>query len=62
MVQTRIEEKMEMFIQELHGIKKEINKLPTIEKTLNVLSKNMETKSNDVAIHEIGDTREIDDE
>ena len=57
MVQTRIEEKMEMFIQELHGIKKEINKLPTIEKTLNVLSKNMETKSNDVAIHGIGSAR-----
>ena len=42
MVQTRIEEKLESFDQEMLGIKKEIRKLPTIEKTLNELTKNME--------------------
>ena len=42
MVQTRIDEKMEMFDQEIQGIKKEIGKLPTIEKMLNDLTKGLE--------------------
>lgn len=42
MVQTRIEEKIEMLAKELQKIKKEIGKLPAIEKTLNEISKNME--------------------
>ena len=42
MVQTRIEEKIETIDQEIHDIKKEIGKLPAIEKTLMEISKNME--------------------
>ena len=45
MVQTRIKEKMEMFDQEIHGIKKEISKLPAIEKMLTELSKNIERQN-----------------
>lgn len=45
MVQTQIEEKMEMFKQEIHGIKKEISKLPAKERTLNELAKNMERQN-----------------
>ncbi|KAA0040681.1 histone-lysine N-methyltransferase ASHR1 isoform X3 [Cucumis melo var. makuwa] len=43
MGQTRIEERMESFEQEVAGIKKELMKMPMIESTLIELSKNMET-------------------
>ncbi|TYK19858.1 histone-lysine N-methyltransferase ASHR1 isoform X3 [Cucumis melo var. makuwa] len=42
MVQTRIEERMESFEQEVAGIKKELMKMPVIESTLIELTKNME--------------------
>ncbi|KAA0057180.1 histone-lysine N-methyltransferase ASHR1 isoform X1 [Cucumis melo var. makuwa] len=42
MVQTRIEERMESFEQEVAGIKKELAKMPVIESTLIELTKNME--------------------
>ena len=42
MVQTRIEERMESFEQEIAGIKKELMKMPVIETTLIELSKSME--------------------
>ena len=45
MVQTRIDEKMEMFDQEIQGIKKKIGKLTAIEKTLNDLAKGMERQN-----------------
>ena len=41
-MQTKVEERMEIFDQEIHKIKKEIEKLPTIEKMLNEILKNME--------------------
>ncbi|KAL0560774.1 hypothetical protein IC582_001187 [Cucumis melo] len=42
MVQTRIEERMESFEQEVAGIKKELAKMPVIESTLIELTRNME--------------------
>ena len=42
MVQTRIEEHMEMFDQEIVGMKKKISKLPVIEATLSEITKNLE--------------------
>ncbi|KAL0537842.1 hypothetical protein IC582_026831 [Cucumis melo] len=42
MVQTRIEERMELFEQEIAGIKKELMKMPAIESTLIEITKNME--------------------
>ena len=42
MVQTRLEEKMESYDQEIQSIKKEMSKIPIIEKTLTEISKNME--------------------
>ena len=45
MVQTKIEEKMETFDQEIQGIKKEIEKLPAIKKMLNDLTKGLERQN-----------------
>ena len=42
MVQTRMEEKMESYDQEIQSIKKEMSKMPIIEKMLTEISKNME--------------------
>ena len=44
-MQTRLEEKIETIDQELHGIKKEIGKLPAMEKTLMEISKNIERQN-----------------
>ncbi|KAA0032599.1 peroxidase 64 [Cucumis melo var. makuwa] len=42
MVQTRIEERLEMIDQEIVGMKREISKMPTIEISLSEISKNLE--------------------
>ncbi|KAL4035846.1 hypothetical protein IC575_004554 [Cucumis melo] len=43
MVQTRIEERLEVMDQEIALIKKELGKMPIIELTLNDITKNMQT-------------------
>ncbi|TYK03449.1 transposon Tf2-1 polyprotein isoform X1 [Cucumis melo var. makuwa] len=43
MVQTRIEERLEVMDQEIALIKKELGKMPIIELTLNDIAKNMQT-------------------
>ncbi|KAA0049858.1 transposon Tf2-1 polyprotein isoform X1 [Cucumis melo var. makuwa] len=43
MVQTRIEERLEMIDQEITLMKKELGKMPIIELSLNDIAKNMET-------------------
>ena len=45
MAQTRLEEKMESYDQEIQSIKKEMSKMPIIEKTLTEISKNMEKQN-----------------
>uniref|UniRef100_A0A9I9EA63 Uncharacterized protein n=1 Tax=Cucumis melo TaxID=3656 RepID=A0A9I9EA63_CUCME len=42
MVQTRIEERLEMIDQEIAGMKKEIEKMPPIELSLSDIMKNLE--------------------
>ncbi|KAA0033837.1 Ty3/gypsy retrotransposon protein [Cucumis melo var. makuwa] len=42
MVQTRIEEHLELIDQEIAGMKKEINKMPVIELSLSEIAKNLE--------------------
>ncbi|KAA0032329.1 histone-lysine N-methyltransferase ASHR1 isoform X1 [Cucumis melo var. makuwa] len=42
MVQTRIEERMELIDQEIVGIKKEMSKIPVIELNLTETTKNLE--------------------
>ena len=42
MVQTRIEERLEAFDQEIAGLKKELSKMPVIEASLSEIMKNLE--------------------
>ena len=43
MVQTRIEERLEVIDQEIAPMKKERGKMPVIELSLNDIAKNMQT-------------------
>lgn len=45
MVQTRIEERLEAHDLEMFGMKKELSKLPAMDKKLTTITKNMESLS-----------------